>query len=259
MIDVRRLTAEGMTEFKRWLVAATPDSSPDDIMHSDDYSEPFADRKIDLAKQFESRYDLGRYLCDVFTGRRPAELLAPEADGMWAWICGVYFTQLAANGVRKAEHYVPIRKGAVGSLLHRNAARTAFELVVTHGENARFTLQQKVHTHGQLLESLSASQGVVRNHGFFAAAAKMYVAPDGKIKKGATNKPKKPKDRKPGDQSGKGSIRRLPLALRRLDLTYDVDALTADQLIQLLPKEYSRWTHRIGQTVDTSGAPPDRS
>lgn len=178
----------------------------------------------------------------VFEGLNVEDLLAPQADGVWAWICAVYFNQLAVNGVRKAEHYIPIRRGSAGSLLHRNAARTAFEFVAIHGENARFALQQKVHTHGQLLESLSASQSIVRNHGFFAAAAKMYVGTDGKIKRGATSKPKKAKDRKPNDETGKGSIRRLPVALKRLDLTYDVDALNSDELILLLPKEYSRWT-----------------
>jgi hypothetical protein len=103
-------------------------------------------------------------------------------------------------------------------------------------------LQQPMHTHGQLLESLSASQTIVRNKGFFAAAAKLYVKEDGSLKRGATSKPKKPKMRKPGDEAGKGSIRRLPIALKRLDLTYDVEVLSPSDLISLLPKEYSRWT-----------------
>jgi hypothetical protein len=253
MIDVRRFTETGTEAFRAWLSAGATGGNPDQIALNQSFAQSYTDRQIDPAKSFGSRYELGKYLCAVFDGISVAELLAQQADGLWAWICAIYFRQLAVKGVRRAEHYVPIRRGSAGSLLHRNAARTAFELVAIHGENAIFALQQKVHTHGQLLESLSASQSIVRNHGFFAAAAKMYVGSDGKIRKGATSKPKKPKDRKAGDSTGKGSIRRLPLALRRLDLTYDVDALTADGLIALLPKEYSKWTGDV--TVKRANPP----
>jgi hypothetical protein len=98
-----------------------------------------------------------------------------------------------------------------------------------------------METHGQMLESLTASQTIARHRGFFAAIAKIYLDQNGKVRRGAGSKPKKPKDRKPGDTSGKGSIRRLPLALRRLDLTFDVEALSTDELISSLPREFSRW------------------
>lgn len=242
MIPVRTFNSTGIESFRNWLAAGAPGGNPDALVSDPALSDTFYDRSIDPDWKFTSRYDFGRYLQQVFSGLDVDMLLAPESDGMWAWVNALYFRQLAPTVVRRSEHYIPTRRGSAGSLLHRNAARTAFELVVIHGENARFALQQKMHTHGQLLESLSASQSIVRNLGFFAAAAKLYVGPDGKLKRGATSKPKKPKDRKPSDESGKGSIRRLPTALKRLDLTYDVEVLTPDELVALLPKEYARWT-----------------
>ena len=241
MIPVRSFTQSGIEAFTRWLSSAVAGNTPDALTSDLSLSNSLGECSIDPAKKFVSRYDFGCYLADVFSGRDPDTLLVPELDGMWAWISGVYFRQLAPK-IRRSEHYIPIRRGSAGSLLHRNAARTAFELVSVHGQNARFALQQPIYTHGQLLESLSASQTVARNKGFFAAAARMYLDLDGRLKKGATSKPKPPRDRKPGEDTGRGSIRRLPTALKRLDLTYDVAVLAPDELIAMLPREYSRWT-----------------
>jgi hypothetical protein len=242
MITARRFSPEGITRFEAWLATASPGGNATALAADSSLSDEIDEVAVDESRLFRSRYEFGVYLCGVLSAVDREELLSVAYDGLWAWLNALYFQQLAPRKIRRAEHYICMRRGSAGYLLHRNAARTAFELVAIHGKNAEFALQQPMHTHGQLLESLSASQSIARNCGFFAAAARMYLDVDGKIKKGATSKPKKPKDRKPGDVSGKGSIRRLPVALRRLDLTYDVDALTPDELVSLLPREYERWT-----------------
>jgi hypothetical protein len=241
MIPVRAFNEAGIEAFKNWLATSIPGGSAEALLADSSLSEAFHGRSINPAMKFGSRYEFGCYLQRVFDGIGTDAMLDTSSDGMWAWVNALYFPQLAPIAIRRFEHYIPTRRGSAGSLIHRNAARTAFELVVIHGEHARFVLQQKMHTHGQLLESLSASQSIVRNHGFFAAAAKLYVLPDGKLKRGATSKPKRPKDRKPGEETGKGSIRRLPTALKRLDLTYDVEVLMPEELVSLLPREYARW------------------
>lgn len=243
MIPVRRFSDQGLNRFDVWITAGAPDADAAALVSDTSLSDEVpVGVSIDETRSFGSRYDFGTYLCKLFSNTDSEKLLGAEYDGMWAWINALYFRQLAPAKVMRAEHYICVRRGSAGSLLHRNASRTAYELVAIHGANAKFTLQQKMHTHGQLLESLSASQTIVRNRGFFAAAAEMYVDVNGNIKKGATSKPKKPKDRRPGELAGKGSIRRLPIALRRLDLTYDVDALEPSQLVAMLPREYERWS-----------------
>ena len=170
------------------------------------------------------------------------ELFSKSFDAMWAWIAAVYFAQLTKKEVRRFEHYIPAREGTAGSILHRHAARTAVELVRAHGPNARFALQKDMAVQGQLLESLTASQSIARNRGFFAVASLLYSDKAGKIRRGANAKPKKL--RKPGETTGMGSIRRLPIALRRLDLTFDVDQLDSPQLIELLPREFGHWNKK---------------
>lgn len=244
MIPIRRFSDEGQKRFNEWISSSAPGVDIGMLSSDVTLSDCVDGFYIDETRMFGSRYEFGSYLVELFVDIDREVILSSAYDGMWSWINALYFRQLAPSEIRRSEHYICVRHGSAGSLLHRCASRTAFELVAFHGVNAKFALQQKMHTHGQLLESLSASMGIVRNRGFFAAAARMYVDEDGTIKKGATSKPKKPKDRKPGDVSGKGSIRRLPVALRRLDLTYDVELLTAEQLVTLLPREFERWTKK---------------
>lgn len=243
MIALRKFNTNGTTAFKE--LVATKDTHADTkaIIEDDALTEFVGEVMIEEAMQFKSRFELGTYLHQVLRQMNSEILLSPDYDGLWDWINALYFAQLAPKEVRRSEHYICTRKGTHGSLLHRNASRTAFELVHAHGANAKFCLQQGMDTHGQMLESLTASQSIARNRGFFAAIARMYLDQNGKVRRGAGNKLKKPKDRKPGETTGKGSIRRLPLALRRLDLTFDVEALSTEELIKRLPREFSRWTN----------------
>lgn len=61
------------------------------------------------------------------------------------------------------------------------------------------------------------------------------------LRRGAGTKPKKPSKRKPGDKAGLGGARRLALALQRLDLTYDTEALETSMMSKLLPREFNKW------------------
>lgn len=246
MIIARRFNETGLSAFRAHVENhyGTPGPSANTLISDPALSTPIAGVTLDEERKFASRHEFGEYLCTVLESIDRDLLLSPEYDNFWAWINAVYFLQLAPKEVRKSEHYLCVRTGPAGSLLHRNAARTAFEIVCIHGPHGRFALQRPMHTHGQLLESLSASQTIIRNRSFFAAAAKMYIDVQGNLKPGYGSKPKKPKDRKPGDSAGKGSIRRLPVALRRLDLTYDVEVLSGDELVAMLPREFARWTRK---------------
>jgi hypothetical protein len=98
-----------------------------------------------------------------------------------------------------------------------------------------------MHTWGDMAEQLASRQTIAHNRGFFRTAHELYVN-DGKLKRGAASKPKKPRDRKPGDRVGLGSVRRLALALQRLDLTFDTEMMEAALMRAVLPKEFARWS-----------------
>jgi hypothetical protein len=235
------LTAEGMSAFATWLANPVGDTPPAGLLADDGMTEPFGDYEIDPARNFDSRLEFGAYLNERLAGADFNGLISPDSDGLWAWLAGVYFWQLAGKGIRRVEHYMVVRKGSAGSLAYRHGVRTPYELVHIHGEHARICLRGPMHTFGELTEQLASRQAIAHNRGFFKTVTELYLTEDGKLKRGASSKPKKLKDRKPGDKTGLGSVRRLAIALQRLDLTYDTEEMESGQMKAVLPKEFGRY------------------
>jgi hypothetical protein len=240
MIKTRKLNTEGLAVFSKWLESPTGDAPPTQLLDDEAVTDLFGDYDIDPSLEFTSRLEFGKYLNERLSGADFNGLMSPDSDGLWAWLAVVYFKQLAAKGIRRAEHYVVWRKGSAGSLVYRHAARTSYELVHIHGECAQICLKSPMHTFGDMTEQLASRQTIAHNRGFFQTAHELYVR-DGNLRRGASSKPKKPKDRKPGDRTGLGSVRRLAIALQRLDLTYDTEDMVPAMMKAVLPKEFSRW------------------
>jgi hypothetical protein len=241
MIKTKRLNEEGLALFLRWLEAPDGKLPPESLLTDDGLTELYGDHEVDPLLEFDSRYAFGVYLGQQLAAANFDELISPVCDGLWAWLALIYFRQLSEKGVRRSEHYVVTRKGAAGSLAYRHAARTSFELVHIHGQSARICLGAPMHTFGDLTEQLASRQTVAHNRGFFETAYELYVK-DGQLKRGASSKPKKPKERKPGDRTGFGSVRRLAVALTRLDLTYDTEEMGAEKMKAVLPREFAKWS-----------------
>jgi hypothetical protein len=242
MTETRMLNAEGIAQFLRWLEANPSGGAPPAaLLDSAELTDPFPGCSVDASREFASRFEFGVYLNECFAGAHFSELMTPERDGLWAWLSLIWFPALTAKGVRRPEHYVVLRKGSAGSLAYRHAARTSYELVHIHGDDARICLMTPMHTWGDMSEQLASRQTIAHNRGFFRTAHELYVN-DGKLKRGAASKPKKPRDRKPGDRVGLGSVRRLALALQRLDLTFDTEMMEAALMRAVLPKEFARWS-----------------
>lgn len=240
MINTRMLTTDGIALYANWLAAPTGTQLPKELITDEGLSTPFGDYEVDESREFASRLEFGMYLNEVFHHADFNGLTSPDSDGLWAWLTAVYFNQLSGKGIRRQEHYLVIRKGSAGSLAYRNAARTSYELAHIHGQNAEICLRSPMHTYGDMTEQLASRQTIAHNRGFFQTAFSMYLK-DGKLRRGAASKPKKPKERKAGDRTGLGSVRRLAIALQRLDLTYDTEEMSSTLMRAVLPKEFARW------------------
>jgi hypothetical protein len=240
MIKVHKLTVEGEAAFAQWLLSPEGKIPPNKLLDDPTMTELFGDYEVDSGKKFSSRLEFGKYLNERLAGANFNELMSPSSDSLWAWLAILYFDQLTEKGIRRSEHYVVTRKGSAGSLAYRNAARTSFELVHIHGEYAEICLKGAMHTFGDMTEQLASRQAIAHNKGFFQTAYEMYTH-KGTLRRGASSKPKKPKERKPGDRTGLGGVRRLALALQRLDLTYDTDDMRAAEMKLVLPKEFKKW------------------
>ena len=242
MLETRRLNETGLDAFRDWLGKAGQGEKPHaDLLSPSKYNEPAYSVQVDPDRKFDTRYEFGAYLVEMFAGVDSRELLDKKNDGLWAWLAIVYFEQLAPGKRSKEEHYIVVRSGQRGSLAYRHGVRTSYELVLVHGEKAQVCLNRAMKTFGDLTEQLASRQNVAHNRGFFEAAHKLYVNDKGKIRSGAASRAKKPNLRKPGEMSGFGGADRLALTLRRLDLTYDTEIMEAGELIRVLPREFRKW------------------
>jgi hypothetical protein len=242
MTEVRKLTFDGIGLFERWLEDPNSAFPPSDLLSGDEYSEVLEGLEIDPGRKFASRYEFGEYLNEVLPPSDFKSLMGRANDGLWAWLAVLYFEQLSEKGIRRGEHYIPQRSGLRGSLTYRHAARTSYELVHIHGENAQVCLSVPMHTYGDMTEQLASRQTLAHNRGFFTVAARLYLR-NGKLIRGASSRAKPPKKRKAGDRTGFGAGDRLALALKRLDLTFDTQIMDSDGLVAVLPKEFSKWTN----------------
>jgi hypothetical protein len=241
MIEARRLNEEGIGSFRSWLETADEMQPPQHLVDGADHTEVAHDILIDPGMTFATRCAFGEYLNERLGSLDFRELMSEQNDGLWAWLAVLFFGQLAEKGKRKSEHYIVVRNGPRGSLAYRQGARTSYELVHIHGERALVCLSVGMHTFGEMAEQFTSRQKLAHNRGFFDAAHALYTR-GGELRKGASSKPKILKKRKPGDQTGLGGARRLAVALDRLDLTFDTQAMESVSLIGVLPREFKKWS-----------------
>ncbi len=244
-MKIRRLTGVGLTKLSEWLNSGEGDDPPNVLLSGDEMTESCLDEEVDESRQFATRYDFGVYLADVLGSYPLNEITGDQFDAMWSWLSVVYFKQLRKKKkipgrFQSSEHFIVDRHGIKGSLAYRQAPRTCYELVKVHGEAAHVCLAKPMNTFGDMAEQLVSRGYLARNRGFIAAAARLYVR-NKAIVRGASSYPTNPANRKEGDRKGYGGARRLEQRLLKLELTYDAAAMTADEIVDFLPAEFSKF------------------
>jgi hypothetical protein len=113
--------------------------------------------------------------------------------------------------------------------------RTTWNLVRVHASAARFILAGPLHVHGEAAEQLGAYQDVITCKPLIAAIASLAWDIDrARLKRGFSG-------------SGPGSARRVPVIAKQFRLTYDLDAMRSEQILELLPREFDRFKERVSE------------
>lgn len=240
-MKIRRLTEEGRAVFIQWLENRSPGDKPPAVLTNDPaLTEPVLDIDIDPSRVFSTRFEFGKYMTELLDHQDTSALLSQKNDGFWDWLTVVYFDQFGKK-VSKPWHYAVSRKGHAGSLAYRHLARTSFEMYWRHGPASYVMLHADMGTWGDLSEQLTSRQNVAYHRGYILAANALYLV-DGKPVRGAASRTTPLKKRKKGESRGKGGVGRLALAVRRLCRTYDTHVLSTAQMIDVLPREFERFT-----------------
>jgi hypothetical protein len=181
----------------------------------------FGDR-LDIARHFNERLGpLGREITD-------------SDAGLWAWLALVYFDQLcpqADNGVRRpGQDYRHIPEFGYQHR-YRHLLFGPYQIYRRHGELTRLLLAGPLHSESGIYHEIVSRQDLIANKGVLQAAAALYLDPRrGRPKSGAQRSIRHP-----------GTVRRFVRILQQLDLTYDIFALSGEQVLELLPPEFDVW------------------
>lgn len=240
-MKIKRLTDQGRDVYRAWLEQRAPgETPPSELLNGADLTEETLDVAIDQSKVFSSRYEFGEYLNQLLSSQDHRTLLSSKNDGLWDWLTIAYFHQIGKK-MSKPWHYTVTRQGHSGTLAYRHLVRTTFEMYWRHGRSSLVMLHSDMSTWGDLSEQLTSRQNVAHHRVYIQAANALYLR-DGKVVRGAASRVKPLKKRKPGETRGRGGVARLAVAVRRLDRTYDTRALTTEDMLKVLPREFQHFS-----------------
>jgi len=187
--------------------------------------------QVDESLVFPTRYQMGEYLNTVLKGIDRNTLLANQ--GIWDYLTLLWFNQVCPQNegqrsIRENARYIvsPDRTD-----YYRHLVLCAWELYSLHGIYSRLFLECPPHIHNDWTEQLASRQEIITNKALIEAADRLYWDKNQqRPKTGAT------------DRNRPGNVRRLVLVMRQLDLTYDLHAMSVDEIVSLLPpREFRRW------------------
>ena len=102
-----------------------------------------------------------------------------------------------------------------------------------HDSTVRFMLAGPLHVHGEAAEQLGAYQDVITCKPLIAAIASLAWDVDrARLKRGFSG-------------SGPGSAGRVPVVAKQFRLTYDLDSMRPEQILDLLPREFDRFREQL--------------
>lgn len=155
--------------------------------------------------------------------------------GLWTWLAALMLKRLAPPNKKSGE--VIFNESALYILETTNWKRYYRHLVAfpcwikcTLKDAGRIFLRGDIHQRGEAVEQLAAVQDIQRNATILEAATLMYYDESiGKLFKGASSK------------DVGGTLRRFSQVIKQFKVTYDLNAMSGSQIVELLPGEFSKW------------------
>ncbi len=232
---LRTLNADGVKEFRQYLQGLRGGSvmaPPFHLLTDPAYSNDFAADVPIRTQPFTDNYAFGSYLSTTLSGLNRNQIAYDSA--LWSWLALYFFDHVCPleNGKRSVlEDAVYILAETFNHRrYYRHLVRTPWEAVSRNGDCAKVLLQTRAGgKRSDIFEQLAARQTIFGNRTIIAGAYQLYYDPTAQLpKRGAGGK-------------GAGSPRRLVSFVQQIDLTYDLQACTPKQFLDLLPKEFAKF------------------
>ena len=203
-------------------------------LHSDDAGIPFVQPR---AGEIRTRWQFGLWLHRRATNGQPLGAIA-HRPGLWTWLALRLFDlvcpAIATRRVVKEDARY-ILSGGDYRKSYRHLVAGPYFLIEAHEEAPgvlKGLLATPPHAPGEVYEQLASRKDLVRSRAAMETATELYWDEAAEqLKRGAAG-------------NGPGSARRLADILMQFELTFDLYAVTAEHLRQMLPAEFERFMGR---------------
>src|ERR1043165_5170393 len=223
---LKRLNEEGIQKFHAYLSAGAQADPPRALLDDSAASELLTPRMEIELRTFANRLDAGRYLVELLT--RTDRTQGDQDAGLWSWLSLFDFDQVCPLQ-RGKRHPGEIARHIPSSdfpKYYRHLLLGPYRICLLHGEPARLILHNPLSSPGDLYEQIASRQKGITNVALMRAIDRLYFDParnGGEPKRGATTAKRR------------GNLRRLIEYYDQIDLTYDLYAMSAEQILSLLP------------------------
>lgn len=237
-MQLSRFNNEGIREFQLLLQKMREGTVIESLLGiSEDNAlvEPVENGKDVTIQLFDTRLDMAAYLNPILVD---AAIKNDMVDvGLWAWLSAVFIDSVCPkdiDGKRNPRHdyrHIPTTD-------YRNFYRhlirgplRIYRLFRDNPEKADIVLYQNPSAPGDFVEQLGSRQERITNPAIIAAANHLYY----------DRSKKKPKVGTGANWKKPGTLRRYLDLLGQLDLTYDLYSMSDEDILKVLPGEFSTY------------------
>lgn len=231
---VRQLNEAGIAGFDQYIKRLATDAvepPPFHLLSSDDTSTPLAPAVEVEDRPFASKRDVAEHLVERLAGLDRARV--DYNAGLWSWLSLLYFNQLcppdadARRHPKKEALYIPTQHGWT---YYRHLLACPYRLLRLYPTHARLFMHGPLHQHADVTEQFASRMEIITNPRMVEAIDRLYYSTNANApKRGATTRTRA------------GNARRLVDIFWQFHLTYDMYAMSAEDILRLLPQEFDPW------------------
>jgi len=236
---IREFNAKGINAFRIYLDEiknGIRNDLPKDFVHKKTLTKELSVSINKGVDDFENKYDMAKYLYQELVVGNPVKNIWSKV-GVWSWLSAYYFDLVCPDmdGVRKpGEDYRHIlevsRLGGGWSRFYRHLIASPVRLFAFSLASSRILLSANFYENGDFIEQFASKKEYAGNRTIISVLNRMYFDENNnKAKRGAQTK------------NRPGTHRRYLTILEQLLLNYDIQTMTDDELISLLPDEFNAW------------------
>ncbi len=233
-MELRRFNNKGIETFREALAICREGPKSDistDLLTNSEFTYVHSPKiDIDLIS-FATKREAAVYLNKLFGGLSKQDLL--NDAGLWSWLSLFYFDVVCPkqSGERKVRNdYTYIFEPKSSRHFYRHLLFVSWRILDIAPSHNRLMLDSSISSLDKFTSEVIKRLYLTRIPCFFEVLDRLYWDESiGRARPGVTNFAK---------VTAGNLAHRLPVRIRQLEKTYDLQSLTADQLIELLGEEF---------------------